>query len=185
MTGPKPPMACKPREKHWHILGKNPHPFLGPLVQVFSLELFEQSFNVGRVWEEARSLACWKPCHLWNQFSFDSLPLAIHPVKNQARWVLQFISDMEELFRVTKDPYFNVIITDYSSDDMNVETALKRSSLRRWECYLVTKYYSGIFLQMHHIYKSLCINLPQLLAARNPKMISIHALHVYVHILLL
>lgn len=38
---------------------------------------------------------------------------------------------------------------------------------------------------MHHIYKSFCIDLPQLLAARNPKIIFIYTLYVYVHILLL
>ncbi|KAG8125615.1 hypothetical protein E2320_020757 [Naja naja] len=54
-------------------------------------------------------------------------------MKNQARWVQQFISDMASLFLNTKDANFNIILVDFDSDDMHVEKALQEAHLPRYQ----------------------------------------------------
>ncbi|NXJ77510.1 B4GN4 acetylgalactosaminyltransferase, partial [Trogon melanurus] len=66
----------------------------------------------------------------WKQ---DVMVHFVVPVKNQARWVQQFISDMAHLYEATKDANFNVILVDFDSDDMDVEKALRDARLPRYQ----------------------------------------------------
>uniref|UniRef100_A0A8C1G888 Beta-1,4-N-acetylgalactosaminyltransferase n=1 Tax=Cyprinus carpio TaxID=7962 RepID=A0A8C1G888_CYPCA len=78
----------------------------------------------------AKPLLCQPSMLEWRH---DVMVHFVVPVKNQARWVQQFISDMELLHRETKDENFSVIIVDFQSDDMDVEQALKESTVPRYK----------------------------------------------------
>ncbi|XP_062402493.1 N-acetyl-beta-glucosaminyl-glycoprotein 4-beta-N-acetylgalactosaminyltransferase 1 [Sardina pilchardus] len=78
----------------------------------------------------AKPLLCQPVMLQWRN---DVMVHFVVPVKNQARWVQQFISDMEQLHRETKDDNFNIIIVDFQSDDMDVEQALRESTVPRYE----------------------------------------------------
>ncbi|XP_014734268.1 PREDICTED: LOW QUALITY PROTEIN: N-acetyl-beta-glucosaminyl-glycoprotein 4-beta-N-acetylgalactosaminyltransferase 1 [Sturnus vulgaris] len=77
-----------------------------------------------------KSVLC-RPLRLsWRQ---DVMVHFVVPVKNQARWVQQFISDMAGLYGATGDANFNVILVDFDSEDMDVEKALQDAQLPRFQ----------------------------------------------------
>ncbi|KAJ1066227.1 hypothetical protein K5549_018464, partial [Capra hircus] len=55
------------------------------------------------------------------------------PVKNQARWVVQFLADMAALHARTGDSRFSVVLVDFESEDMDVEQALRAARLPRYQ----------------------------------------------------
>jgi len=55
----------------------------------------------------------------------------LQTVKDQARWIIQFIREMEKVYRATGDKNFNVIIIDYNSSDIDIEARLKKAKLPR------------------------------------------------------
>ncbi|CAL8376137.1 unnamed protein product [Arctogadus glacialis] len=118
---------------------------------LLELELKDASGQLRRLSHYVYSLDRWKKPRsrrlpplrsvpeviLCNPFGFQWNPTAtvhfIVPVKNQARWVIQLISDMEALYRVTRDRDFSLIVVDYDSTDMDVKKTLETASLPQYE----------------------------------------------------
>ncbi|XP_053418605.1 N-acetyl-beta-glucosaminyl-glycoprotein 4-beta-N-acetylgalactosaminyltransferase 1 isoform X1 [Nycticebus coucang] len=67
---------------------------------------------------------------VWRQ---DVMVHFIVPVKNQARWVAQFLADMAALHTRTGDSHFSVVLVDFESEDMDVERALRAARLPRYQ----------------------------------------------------
>ncbi|XP_070314073.1 N-acetyl-beta-glucosaminyl-glycoprotein 4-beta-N-acetylgalactosaminyltransferase 1 isoform X1 [Odocoileus virginianus] len=66
----------------------------------------------------------------WRQ---DVMVHFVVPVKNQARWVIQFLADMAALHARTGDSRFSVVLVDFESEDMDVERALRAARLPRYQ----------------------------------------------------
>ncbi|XP_047659689.1 beta-1,4-N-acetylgalactosaminyltransferase 3 isoform X2 [Tachysurus fulvidraco] len=64
----------------------------------------------------------------WNP---DAKVHVILAVKNQGRWVIHFLKEMEKVYEATGDKNFNIILIDYNSTDIDVEKELKNSNLPR------------------------------------------------------
>ncbi|XP_050962991.1 beta-1,4-N-acetylgalactosaminyltransferase 3 isoform X2 [Labeo rohita] len=75
---------------------------------------------------EEPPLLCSPKAFSWNPSATVHIIVA---VKNQARWIIQFIREMEKVYRATGDKNFNVIIVDYSSTDIDIEKRLKKAKL--------------------------------------------------------
>ncbi|XP_062866206.1 beta-1,4-N-acetylgalactosaminyltransferase 3-like, partial [Trichomycterus rosablanca] len=54
-------------------------------------------------------------------------------VKNQGRWVKYFIKELENVYKVTGDKNFNIIIVDFNSHDINIEKELKIAKLPSYQ----------------------------------------------------
>ncbi len=95
---------------------------------------------------------------VWNIFTRHCVCVCVcmSAVKNQARWVQQFISDMEEMYRSTGDQNFNVIITDYESTDMNIEQALQNSYLPRYIYKFINTHFMSFMIIWHIVISCFC-----------------------------
>ncbi|KAL1276017.1 hypothetical protein QQF64_035640, partial [Cirrhinus molitorella] len=72
------------------------------------------------------TVLCSPKAFNWNPSATVHIIVA---VKDQARWIIQFIREMEKVYRATGDKNFNIIIIDYNSSDIDIEKRLKKAKL--------------------------------------------------------
>ncbi|KAG7320231.1 hypothetical protein KOW79_016084 [Hemibagrus wyckioides] len=66
----------------------------------------------------------------WNP---DTIVHVILAVRNQGRWVIHFIKEMEKVYKATGDKNFNIILIDYNSTDVDVEKELKNANVPSYQ----------------------------------------------------
>ncbi|XP_027022456.1 beta-1,4-N-acetylgalactosaminyltransferase 3-like isoform X2 [Tachysurus fulvidraco] len=54
-------------------------------------------------------------------------------VKNQGKWVIHFLQEMQRIYEETGDKNFNIIIVDYNSTDIDVEKELQNAKLPSYQ----------------------------------------------------
>ncbi|KAL5467149.1 hypothetical protein EMCRGX_G031341 [Ephydatia muelleri] len=54
-------------------------------------------------------------------------------LKNLGQWFVHLVENMEDLYAQTHDDHFELVVVDYESQDMDVESVLKNSTLKRWK----------------------------------------------------
>eukprot|EP00731_Ephydatia_muelleri_P026580 Em0018g680a len=73
-------------------------------------------------------------CHISN---FQWIPnvdvYLIVSLKSLGRWLKHLVENVEDLYAQTHDDHFELVVVDYESQDMDVESVLKNSALKRWK----------------------------------------------------
>lgn len=63
------------------------------------------------------------------QFNPHSMVHIVIPVRNQGAWVLHLLENLEAIFLTTKDEGFRLILVDYKSSDIDMESVLENFKL--------------------------------------------------------
>eukprot|EP00731_Ephydatia_muelleri_P026579 Em0018g679a len=75
-----------------------------------------------------------KLCHLSNfQWTPNVDVYLVVSLKNLGEWVKHLCNNLEDLYAQTHDDHFELVVVDYDSQDMDVESIMKNSALKRWK----------------------------------------------------
>ena len=89
---------------------------------------------------------CAPSTYKWSRNATVNIVLTVGG--RQGRWVQHFINNLAEIYRQTKDDNLNVIIMDFHSKDIDIETALNQSGLPRYILlHMKSKFHKTIGLQ--------------------------------------